>query len=88
MPVLRDGVYPFADSRVPLRDLMMADAPPALRDLLVRQSARNGREIPRNEVIELRCVMDAHPDATFVVFWPSGGTMQLLMPKASVRGRA
>lgn len=86
---LPDGLYPFADRKLPLSEMAMMEAPLELEALL-RSAARNdGIEIIRGCPVELRCTSKEFPDATFLVFWPSGQErLNILAPKAAVKGRA
>jgi hypothetical protein len=86
---LPDGLYPFANEMFPLSELGMMEAPPELEALLIRSAAENGIEILRDKVVELRCEVAGQPEATFVVFWPSGQErVNILAPKLSIKGRA
>lgn len=86
---LPDGLYPFADTRLPLAELVMVEAPPELEALLKEAAAQNGVEIIRDRPVELTCRSEAYPDATFPAFWPSGqDRIHIPAPRASVRGRA
>lgn len=86
---LPDGVYPFADTRLPLSDMAMMEAPQALEAVLRAAARESGVDILRDQPVELRCTSDAYPDATFMVFWPSGDErLHVLAPKTSVKGRA
>lgn len=86
---LPDGLYPFADTRLPLADMAMMEAPRDLENLLRDAAVAAGVPILRDSPVELRCTSDAFPDATFLVFWPSGAErLNILAPKAFVRGRA
>lgn len=86
---LPDGLYPFADKRLPLRDMAMMEAPAELETLL-RQAARDcGVSIIRDRPVELICASAEHPDARFLVFWPSGETrLNILAPLEFVKGRS
>lgn len=67
----------------------MIEAPPALEELLRRQATENGIEIIRDEPVELRCKSEEFPDATFLVYWPSGEErMHMLVPIEHAKGRA
>jgi hypothetical protein len=86
---LPEGFYPFADTRLPLADMAMMEAPRDLENLLRDAALTAGVTILRDSPVELRCTSDAFPDATFLVFWPSGAErLNILAPKAFVRGRA
>lgn len=86
---LPDGLYPFADRRLPLADMAMMEAPPALETLLRKSAQASGVEIIRDRPVELSCTSEEFPDATFLVFWPSGGErLHILAPVGSIRGRA
>lgn len=86
---LPDGLYPFADTRMPLSDMAMMEAPRELEDLLRDAALSAGVRILRDSPVELRCTSATYPDATFLVFWPSGAErLNILAPKAFVRGRA
>lgn len=86
---LPDGLYPFADTRLPLGDMAMMEAPRELEELLRNAAVAAGVAILRDSPVELRCTSAACPDATFLVFWPSGTErLNILAPKAFVRGRA
>lgn len=69
---LPDGLYPFADRRLPLSELAMMEAPRDLERLLRESAQASGVTIIRDTPVELRCTSDWFPDATFLVFWPSG----------------
>jgi hypothetical protein len=86
---LADGLYPFADRLLPLSEMAMMEAPRQL-EMVLRQAAENdGIEIVRDRPVELRCQSEDFPDATFLVFWPSGEEhLNILAPKAAVQGRA
>lgn len=87
--LLPDGLYPFADARLPLSELGMMEAPAELEALLLRSAAQSGIEIIRDRPVEIRCAAEGYPDATFLVFWPSGHEhLNILAPKASIKGRA
>ena len=87
--LLPDGLYPFADARLPLREMAMMEAPPELEVLLLKAAQDNKVEIIRDRPVELLCASADHPDATFLVFWPSGAArLNILAPKAAVKGRA
>jgi hypothetical protein len=86
---LPEGLYPFADTRLPLREMAMMQAPRDLEILLRNAAKATGVEIVRDRPVELRCTSDAFPDATFVVFWPVGAEhLNILAPKGAVVGRA
>lgn len=86
---LPDGDYPFASSRLPLSQMAMMEAPEELADLLRQAAAAQGEDIIRDRVVEISCTSEAWPDATFVVFWPSGEQkLHILAPRASVIGQA
>lgn len=86
---LPDGDYPFANVRLPLRELAMMEAPRELEALLVASARASGIEIVRDQPVELTCSSEEYPDATFVVFWPSGQErMNILAPAGSGAGRA
>ena len=81
-------MYLFIDQRLPLSELSMLEARRELEELLMSQAAANGIEIIRDQPMELRCKSEEYPDATFLVYWPSGSErMHMLAPKQSVRGR-
>jgi hypothetical protein len=89
MRQLPDGLYPFADKHLPLSELAMMEAPREL-ELLLLKAARDARiDILRDEPVELRCSSDAFPDATFLVYWPTGEEhLNILAPKSALVGRA
>lgn len=88
-PLIPPGEYPFGTVRLPLDELAMAEVAPEFEQLLLRTASENGTEIGRDQVIELRCVSEDRPDATFVVWWPTGaGRLHVLVPRDSIRGRA
>lgn len=67
----------------------MMEAPPELERLLHEAALKTGVEIVRDRPVELTCVADGFPDATFLVFWPSGAErLNILAPKEAVVGRA
>ena len=87
--LLPDGDYPFADIRLPLKSMSMVEAPRPLEKLLVDAAAEAGVTILRDLPVELTCRSDEYPEATFVVFWPSGAErMNILAPAGFVTGRA
>jgi hypothetical protein len=89
LPHLPDGHYPFIDERLPLSELVMVEAPSDLEALFKSQAVANGIGIIRDEAVELRCQSEAHPDATFLVFWPRGtDRIHMLVPKKFAHGRA
>lgn len=89
VPTLPDGLYPFIDKRLPLRDLTMVEAPPDLEALFKSQAAANGVNILRDEPVELRCRSEAYPDATFLIYWPYGtDRIHMLVPRESAPGQA
>lgn len=86
---LPDGLYPFADTQLPLSEMEMMEAPFQLEELLRKAALSDGVEIIRDRPVELRCTSDEFPEATFLVFWPSGRErLNILAPKAAGRGRA
>lgn len=86
---LPDGLYPFADARLPLSELGMMEAPAELEALLLRSAADSGVTIARDQPVELRCAAPGYPDATFLVFWPTGHErLNILAPKSAIKGRA
>jgi len=89
MDLLPDGEYPFIDRRYPLFELAMVEAPVPLEALFRREAANAGIEILRDQLVELRCQSEEYPDATFLVWWPSGSErMHMLVPKERATGRA
>jgi hypothetical protein len=86
---LPDGLYPFANTWLPLREMAMMQAPRDLEILLRNAAEAAGVEIVRDRAVELRCTSEAFPNATFVVFWPVGEEhLNILAPKSAVVGRA
>lgn len=86
---LPDGIYPFANERLPLSEMAMREAPRELEYLLKAAAVRNGTAIKRDIPVELTCEAAGFPDATFLVFWPTGEErIHILAPKTSVIGRA
>ena len=86
---LPDGIYPFADQRLPLGEMAMMEAPQDLEALLVQAAQDSGIEILRDKPVELTCVSVDHPTATFLVYWPSGAErLNILAPRQFVKGRA
>lgn len=86
---LPDGFYPFANVRLPLSELAMMEAPRELEALLIDAARAAHIDLIRDQPVELRCSSDAFPDATFVVFWPSGQErLNILAPKSALVGRA
>jgi hypothetical protein len=84
-----DGLYPFIDKRLPLADLTMVEAPPALEALFKSQAAANGVDIIWDEPVELLCRSEEYPDATFRIYWPYGtDRIHMLAPREFVSGRA
>lgn len=81
--LLPEGDYPFATMRFPLEEMVMIEATIRLEGLFQRTADQTGIAIVRDEVVELRCISDDYPDATFVIWWPSGSErMHVLVPKA------
>lgn len=86
---LPDGDYPFADTRLPLSEMGMMEAPPEIEAVLRAAAQKDGVELIRDQPAELRCTSENFPDATFVVFCPSGNErLNILAPKTSIQGRA
>lgn len=86
---LPEGDYPFADTLLPLSEMAMMEAPMELEELLRTAAANDGIEIIRDQPVELRCASRNFPEATFIVFWPSGAQrLNILAPKSAVTGRA
>jgi hypothetical protein len=88
-PQLPEGFYPFADTRMPLGEMAMMEAPAELEALLLKAAHDDGIEILRDTPVELVCVAAGHPDATFLVYWPAGvERLNILAPREFVKGRA
>lgn len=86
---LPEGIYPFADTRLPLSEMAMMEAPVELEALLLRAARDDGIEILRDTPVELVCVAAGRPDATFLVYWPTGAErLNILAPREFVKGRA
>lgn len=86
---LPDGTYPFIDRRLPLADLQMIEAPPALETLLRRVAAENGTTIVSGEPVELTCTFQGVAEAAFLVWQPAeGARLHMLAPKDQAKGRA
>ena len=80
--MLPDGDYPFIDKTYPLGELGFIEAPVELERLLRDQARANGFAIIRDMPVELRCLYSGYPEATFLVFWPSGNErLNILAPK-------
>src|ERR1700722_18796167 len=78
---LADGCYPFVDERLGLSEMTMVEAPPALEALFKAQAIANGVEIIRDAAVELRCQSEEYPDATFLIYWPTGtDQIHILVP--------
>lgn len=88
MEDLPDGDYPFGSETYPLSRLTMAEAPAELQDLLQKQAAANGIAIVRDEPVELVCVTPEMETHRFLVYWPMGDRMHLLVPTELVVGKA
>ena len=89
MNTLPDGEYPFIDERLPLAEMTMVEAPPRLEALFKEQAERNGIVIIRDQPVELRCRSEEYPDATFLIWWPTGhDRIHMLVPKKFATGRA
>lgn len=87
--LLPDGDYPFANTRLPLKAMAMVEAPRSLERLLIDAAAASGITIVRDQPVELTCQSEEYPEATFVVFWPSGHErINILAPMEFVTGRA
>ncbi len=80
--------YPFIDRRLPLAELAMIEVPPDLERLIRAQSEQRGVSLLRDVPFELRLQSEEYPEATFLVWWPSGGTMHLLAPRRFRSGEA
>jgi hypothetical protein len=86
---LPDGMYPFIDQRLPLSEMTMVEALPQLEALFKSQAAKSGVEIVRDEPVELRCQSEEYPDATFLIYWPTGTErIHMLVPKGFAKGTA
>ncbi len=89
VPSVPDGRYPFIDKWLPLTDMTMVEAPPQLEILFKAQAAKSGVEIIRDEPVELRCQSGKYPDATFLIYWPTGSErIHMLVPKEFAKGTA
>jgi hypothetical protein len=89
MSALPDGQYPFIDERLPLSQMAMVEAPARLEALFKEQAVRNGIEIGRDQPLELICRSEEFPDATFLIWWPTGSDrIHMLVPKKFSVGRA
>lgn len=87
--LLPDGDYPFANMRLPLKAMAMVEAPRSLERLLIEAAAASGITIIRDRPVELTCHSEEYPEATFLVFWPSGHEhINVLAPTEFVTGRA
>jgi hypothetical protein len=88
MMSLPDGEYPFIDERLPLTQMVMVEAPARLEALFKDQAATNGVSILRDQPVELRCQSKDYPDATFLIWWPSGSDrIHMLVPKQFASNR-
>jgi hypothetical protein len=88
MRTLPDGDYPFIDQRLPLAEMAMVEAPPDLEALFKDQAARNRVALLRDQPVELRCRSNEYPDATFLIWWPTGSDrIHMLVPKKLASGR-
>jgi hypothetical protein len=88
-PLLPDGNYPFANVRLPLKEMAMMEAPASLEQLLIRAADAAGIAIHRDKPVEVTCSSEDYPEATFLVFWPSGNErINILAPLGFVTGRA
>lgn len=86
---LPDGEYPFANTRLPLSKMGMMEAPPELERVLREAATKQGVEIIRDQPVELHCTSENFPEATFLVFWPSGNErLNILAPEESIVGKA
>ena len=86
---LPDGDYPFIDRRLPLSELQMTEAPAELEMLFRQQAVKNGIELVRDEPTELRCQSEDFPEATFLIWWPTGSDrIHMLVPRKHVHGQA
>lgn len=88
MKTLPDGKYQFGDGIYPLAKLAMSEAPLELATFLVAQAEASGIELIRDEVVELVCKGDGISEQRFIVYWPSGAEMHVLVPRTHVVGRA
>ena len=88
MRTIPDGNYPFGAETYPLARLTMAEAPPELQEFLQSQAAANGIELVRGEPVELVCATPELETQRFLVYWPMGERMHLLVPKELVKGKA
>ncbi len=67
----------------------MVEAPAELEALFKEQAARNGIALLRDRPVELRCRSKEYPDATFLIWWPTGSDrIHMLVPKKFASGRA
>lgn len=88
MEGLPDGDYPFGAEIYPLARMAMSEAPLALQELLQAQATTNGVRIVRDQPVELVCQMPDMEAHRFLVYWPTGDRMHLLVPKELVIGQA
>lgn len=86
---LPDGIYPFIDSEYSLADMIMAEAPPEVEQLIRQHAEATGLEIIRDIPVELSCVTGTDMIARFLVWWPQGSErLHILTPARLVHGRA
>jgi len=89
MIALPGGQYPFIDEYLRLSQMAMVEAPARLEALFREQAARNGIEIIRDQPVELRCRSEEYPDASFLIWWPTGSNrIHMLVPKKFALGTA
>lgn len=83
------GNYPFVDEVFPLSEMTMVEAPRQLEALFKGQASKNGVELIRDQPVQLRCQSEEYPDATFLIYWPTGTErIHMLVPSKFAAGRA
>lgn len=88
VPALLDREYPFREDYYPVADLAMSEAPPDLAEFLIATARASGIELIRDEIVELICQSDGIPEQRFTVYWPTGSSLHILVPKQHVVGKA
>nr|WP_245355333.1 hypothetical protein [Rhizobium leguminosarum] len=74
---------------MPLRELVMIEAPSSLEHLIRSQADANGIEIIRGEPVEITCVSAEYPHATFLIYWAhEDAHLHMLVPKGFASGLA
>lgn len=82
---INDGLVPFADRRFRRDDMVEVTPPGELAELLEREVAERGVDLPSEDFLEVRCVSREFATAVFMLRRDSGGELRMLAPAGVLR---